>query len=96
MENRDFGGFPRNPFKPTIYGPLLVQLIPLANKIVTDEIEKIRYNQLAVVQQLIVEKITPKVYVDTIIYRVRLLVEEDVWQRPYTSKTFCRDLPMNE
>ena len=62
----------------------------------TDEIDKIRYNQLAVVQQLIVEKITPKVYVDTIIYRVRLLVEEDVWQRPYTSKTFCRDLHMNE
>ena len=96
MENRDFGGLLRNPFKPSIYGPLLVQIIPLATKIVSDDNDKIRYNQLAIAQQLIIEKVTPKVYVDIIIYRVRLLVEEDVWQRSYTSKTFGRDLHMNE
>ena len=74
----------------------MVQLIPLANQTVADEIDKIRFNQLAVVQQLIVEKMMPKVYVETVLYRVRILVEEEVWQRPYTSKSFCRDLHLNE
>ena len=63
---------------------------------IPDDVDKDRYNQLAVVQQLILEKITPKVYVNTIIYRIRLLVDENVWQRPYKSKTFCRDLIINE
>ena len=56
MENRDFGGFPRNPFKPSLYRPFLTQLIPLANMSIPDEDDKDQYNQLAVIRQLIIEK----------------------------------------
>ena len=51
------------------------------------EVDKDRYNQLAELQQLIIEKITPKVYLDTIIYRIRLLVKENVWNAIINRKT---------
>ena len=87
--------FPKNPFRPAGYGPILEKLIKLANICVVPPNLQMRYQQLGAIQTLIVKKVTPKAYVEAMVYRVIIAISERVWDRPYRLGS-SRDLTPNE